>query len=282
MEHQSNNPLSSYFRNPAIYLKLPSRGRWWPSNSLTLPTNGEIAVKPMSTRDEILLKTPDALMNGQGVVDVIQSCCPDIKNAWDMPSVDVDSVLISIRIASFGNKMAFDSTCPHCQENNNHELALENILSAINCPDYNDPVQFLGLKIKLKPQRYFDVNRTNILQFEEAKILSTLQNNDIAPEDKAAAITDSVTKLVSLGVDLTASSTEYIELPDGTRVSDKEQLQEFYNNCERELTSTLQDRFNELNNQGRLKPYTLLCGSCQTEYLVEVEFDYASFFGKGF
>ena len=31
--------------------------------------------------DEITFKTPDALLNGQATVDVIQSCIPNIKDA---------------------------------------------------------------------------------------------------------------------------------------------------------------------------------------------------------
>ena len=82
MEKQSFNPLANYFRQPAIYLKLPSAGRWWPQGSLELSESQELPIYPMSTKDEILIRTPDALLNGQGVVDVIQSCCPAMKNAW--------------------------------------------------------------------------------------------------------------------------------------------------------------------------------------------------------
>ena len=106
---EQQNPLAKFFRQPAIFIKLPSRGKWWDEGALENTENGELPVYSMTTKDEVLLKTPDALLNGQGVVDVIQSCIPNIKNAWKMPSVDVDTVLIAIRIATFGNKMSFDS-----------------------------------------------------------------------------------------------------------------------------------------------------------------------------
>ena len=104
------NPLAKHFRQPVIYLKLPSGGAYWPDGSIDLPLNNEIPVLAMSTKDEIVLKTPDALLNGQGVVNVIQSCCPNIKDAWKMPSVDVDATIIAIRIASYGNQMDFTTT----------------------------------------------------------------------------------------------------------------------------------------------------------------------------
>ena len=130
----TNNPLGQYFRQPSIYLTLPSRGRYWPDSSLELPATGEIPVLPMTTRDEVTLRTPDALMNGAGIVDVVHSCCPNIKDAWKMPSIDVDAVLIAIRIASYGHGMDLDTNCPYCKEENRHGADLRTILSGMTCP----------------------------------------------------------------------------------------------------------------------------------------------------
>jgi hypothetical protein len=72
----NSNPLAKHFRQPAIYLRLPSQGQYWPENAITLPVTGELPVYPMTTKDEITLRTPDALINGTGVVSVIESCIP--------------------------------------------------------------------------------------------------------------------------------------------------------------------------------------------------------------
>ena len=93
----ATNPLNKYFRQASVFITLPSAGQYWPEGTLVMPETGQLPVYPMTTRDEITLKTPDALMNGTGMVEVIQSCCPNIKNAWEMPSVDVDTVLIAVR-----------------------------------------------------------------------------------------------------------------------------------------------------------------------------------------
>jgi hypothetical protein len=63
----------------------------------------------MTAKDELMLKTPDALMNGQATVEVIKSCVPSIKNPWHMPSIDIDTILIAIRIATYGENMEFSS-----------------------------------------------------------------------------------------------------------------------------------------------------------------------------
>ena len=83
MENKNTNPLQKYFRQPKIYIKLPSNGKWYPNGSLEVTDNMEFPVYAMTARDELMFKTPDALLNGQSTVDVIQSCVPSIKNAWD-------------------------------------------------------------------------------------------------------------------------------------------------------------------------------------------------------
>ena len=153
------NPLAKYFRQPAIYIKLPGAGKFWAEGSLNLPVNGEIPIYPMTTRDEVTLRTPDALMNGSGVVSVIESCCPNIIDAWKTPTVDVDAILIAIRIASYGQQMDVETTCPHCNEKNTHALDLINCLGGIQCPDYSQPIAIDNLKIKLKAQIYFGSNQ---------------------------------------------------------------------------------------------------------------------------
>ena len=96
---QSANPLRQYFRQPAIYLRLPTSGDHWPEGSINIPPNGELPVLPMTAIDEITYRTPDALFNGQAVVDVIQSCVPSIKNAWAAPAPDINALLTAVRIA---------------------------------------------------------------------------------------------------------------------------------------------------------------------------------------
>ena len=67
---ENTNPLNKYFRQASIYVALPS-GTDYPPEVVSPSKTGKIGVMPMTARDEIKFKTPDALMNGQGIVDVI-------------------------------------------------------------------------------------------------------------------------------------------------------------------------------------------------------------------
>jgi hypothetical protein len=282
MENQRQNPLAGHFRQPAIYLTLPSGGKWWNENALDMPANRELPIYPMSTKDEITLRTPDALLNGQGLIDVIQSCCPNIKDAWSMPSIDVDSVLIAIRIATYGNSMSFDSKCPHCGEDNTHDVDLGKPLSSLRCPDYGKLMHYKDLKIKFKPQQYFSVNKSSMMEFEEQKIISLLNAADMDPDEKSKQLTDSMGRLFDFGINSCTQSTEYIELSDGDRVSDTEFIKEFYKNAESAVITQLQTQVADFATQAKPEGLNLSCQACLKGYSVDLTFDYSNFFAKGF
>ena len=118
---ENTNPLNKYFRQATVYVKLPS-GLQYPASAIEPAESGELAVQPMTAMDEIKFKTPDALMNGQGVVDVIQSCIPQIKDAWQVVSYDLDAIFLAIRIATYGETMDITYTLPGTTEKREHTI----------------------------------------------------------------------------------------------------------------------------------------------------------------
>ena len=282
MVETNQNPLFKHFRQPAIYIKLPSRGKYWPEGSLDLPTSGEIPVYPMTTQDEIALRTPDALMNGTGVVSVIQSCCPNIKNAWYAPSIDMDALLIAVRIASYGSDMDVDADCPECKESNRYSIDLSKALDSIQPPDYDEPLTIDDLKFKLQPQVYEETNRTNSLDYEEQRILNAINDSNITPEEKARIVSEQMKKLSEITISLLAKSTAYIDMSDGTRVDQYNYIEEFYRNAQATIIRKLQEKVADLAKDVSVKPYQVKCNQCQHDYEMSINFDYSSFFAVGF
>jgi hypothetical protein len=280
MDQKQVNPLAKHFRQPAIYLKLPSQGKYWPDGAINMPVSGEIAVYPMTTRDEITLRTPDALINGTGVVEVIQSCCPEIVNAWLMPSIDVDSVIIAIRIASYGNTMNFNSQCPECKNIDDYALGLQNALEQIRMPDYTSPINTEGVRIKLHPQPYFELNRTNQAEFEEQKLLQAIQSTSLSEEQRGIEISNHMNKIIELGYETLTSCTDYIEA-GSEQVTDKTFIKEFYQNAHANVNKAVRERLAEINQQGSFKPMHVNCTSCDQPFDIQITFDYAAFFGQG-
>ena len=278
MDQKPNNPLSKHFRQPAIYIKLPSMGQYWALGSLELPVTGEIPVYPMTARDEITLRTPDALLNGQGVVDIIQSCCPNIKDAWKMPSIDVDAILLNIRIASYGNAMDFDTVCPSCKEEDKFALDLSGLVSQIRMPNYAAPLEVDGLEFTLQPQPYFEVNKTNQLAFTEQQILRTVNDSTLSDEEKKAKTDEYLKKLIDLNIDICVKSTQSIKTEDGTVVNNPAFIKEFYDMADYKVLKQVQARLSEIAEMAAIQPLHVTCTECAFEYDIPLNFDYANFF----
>ena len=134
----SDNPLKSYFRQPKIYLSLPSPEKFYPSGCFEPTETGELPVYAMTAKDELNFKTPDALLNGQATVDVIQSCIPNIKNAWLLPSTDLDAILIAIRIATYGEMMDINTVVPVVNEERTYQLNLRGILDELKAEKFEE------------------------------------------------------------------------------------------------------------------------------------------------
>ncbi len=280
----AGNPLAKHFRQPAIYISLPSRGAYWEPGSLDLPESGEFAVYPMTTKDEITLRTPDALMNGQGVVEVIQSCIPAIRNAWKMPSVDTDVTLMALRIASYGHQMDFEGTCPKCEETHSYGMDLRNLMSTIKCPDYNRLMDLQAVNIKFRPQSYLQTTQSGQAQFElqrYEKLMQSFKDDDIEEKTKLAG--QQVRRLNELAIDILTNSTEYIiDIESSVKIDRKEYIKEFYNNIDSKVINEINEWLGELMKDSNPKLQKVNCQGCGEEIELQIIFDYANFFVAGF
>lgn len=273
----SNNPLQQYFRQPAIYIKLPSNGKFYPPDTIIPAENNEYPVLPMTAIDEITYRTPDALFNGQAVVSVIQSCVPSIKNAWAMPSMDIDTVLVAIRIASYGHDMEFMSICPQCETDSTRVLDLRQVIDRIKTPNYSQPIVNGDMQIFFKPLTYKNLNDNNQLQFEEQKILQMLPDTDVDNDEKIKLLNDALKKLTDITVTALTQSISAIKTPNSL-VSEPEYIAEFLQNCDRSVFNRVRDFVIEIKGSSEMQPIQLICESCQHKYEQILTLDMSSFF----
>ena len=278
----NNNPLAKHFRQPSIYIKLTSEGKFWKEGSLELPVTGEIPVYPMTAKDEIILRTPDALISGTSVVQVIQSCCPNIKDAWEMPSVDVDTTLMAIRIASYGEEMSISAKCPKCNEEHDYDVNLPNVLSQTRMPNYNQTLTTDdGLVIKFKPLTYRDVCYSGNVTYLEEKLIQTLTNPDIDDDVRKIEYDKHLNKMIELNNTNITNCTSSI-MADGTEVTDTKFIKEYYANADGSVLRKIQEKIQEFAKDISIKPVNTLCTNCEHEFKITIDFDYSRFFAKGF
>jgi hypothetical protein len=283
VNNAADNPLFKHFRQPAVYLKLPSEGHFYPEGTLDLPPTGTIPIYPMTVKDELTLKTPDALMNGQGMVEVIHSCCPNIKDAWSMPAVDVDAIFIAIRLASYGSDMDITTSCTHCTETNEHSISLNHLLDSFKIADY-EKLSFVDeLKFKFKPQNYKHINDLSIITYEEQRLVdSVIRNEALSDEEKAVRFGNSFAKLKQMNVDAIAVCIESITPEGAEPVTDRKFITEYLENCSRESYQAIKDKIDAIIKSNKLESLKLTCSECQKEYESSLEFNQSNFFGNGF
>ena len=281
---ENSNPLNKYFRQPSIYVTLPSGGSY-PPHVVQQSQSGEIGIQPMTAKDEIRFKKPDALMNGQGVVDVIQSCVPQIKDAWQIKSYDLDTLLIAIRIATYGETMDFNFTVPGANEQVTHSQNLPAILDQIKSTVIESEITLEdGLKISIRPLTYKDMTTASQQTFQQQKMYSAVQDSELPDDDKAKRFNESFKALTELNTTILLKNISGITMQDGTAVNDPVQIKEFMENANAKLIKEIETKMIALRSQGAVKPLKLKATEEQIKkgapatYEVPITFDTANFF----
>ena len=271
------NPLASWFRQPKIYVSLPSGGKFYPHGSLDVSETGEYAVYAMTAKDELMFKTPDALLSGQSTVELVKSCIPAILDPWKMPSIDLDFALIAIRIATYGEKMEVTSQCPSCKEENTHDINLSKWLDTFGGFNFVDVIPLDPLIIHIKPYNYQEMTKTSIKTMEQQKIFQIINNDEISDEEKVDRFGKSFVKLTELTIDIIADCITQIDTPDGS-VTDKRMIKEFINNCSKDIFDQISNHVTSLKEQIAFTEKNAVCGSCDHQYDIPVTMDQSNFF----
>ena len=275
----ANNPLAKHFRQPAIYLKLPSGGRFYQEGTLELGVTGEIPIYPMTVRDELLLRTPDALMNGESMAEMIRSCCPSIKDPYSLPLMDLDAVLIAIRLASYSDGIDIDSKCTHCSHDNEHTIDLRAILDTLKpSTNYDQAHNIDGLVFKLQPQYFREINLVGLISFEQRKLIGSIESSDLSPEEKKRHFNEAFAKLTDLNVKTLVSCIQSITTGDGEEVDSQELIKDFLLNTTRTIYEQVKNLVNTTIAENKIKPMDVTCESCKETYKLEVDFNQTNFF----
>lgn len=271
----SNNPLQQYFRQPKIYVGLPSQGAYNKPGTL----EGDVSNMPiygMTGLDEILIKTPDALLTGESTVRVIESCVPNIKDGWEVSSIDLDLLLIAIRIATYGNAMSIEHKCGHCEADNEYNIELGTLVEHYSKCKFENKVTIGDLVVKVQPVTYKQTNDFSIRNFKIQQMI--VQANTIEDNEARNDILKEVFKqLGDLQYEIFVATIESVEV-NGTVVTNKEHIIEWLNNADKDVFDAMKAH-SEVNRAAWETPtFKTHCSSCDAENEVSIDMDFSSFF----
>lgn len=160
------NPLVAKLRlMDGITVRLPSRGLLYQPGILDDDVvDGEVRVYPMTTRDEILMRSPDGLFGGTTIEQIFSRCIPQIKKPLEMFFNDVDFLIVALRQVSYGDEMEISYT-HDCEGAKEHSYVVS-VEQLIRSATYIDPLtvedQYTatlpsGQYVKLRPIRLIDM-----------------------------------------------------------------------------------------------------------------------------
>jgi hypothetical protein len=277
------NPLRKYFRQPKVYITLPSKGKFYPEGDIEIPETNEFPVFAMTAKDELTMKTPDALLNGAATVDVIRSCIPTIKNPWAMPSIDLDAALIAIRIATYGDQMEITTKVPGTGEERTFTIDLRQLLNKLVTKEYDTETVINDMKVSIRPLTYKEFTDASLKTFEEQRIFNLVNDDEIPDQEKLARFNVSFQKLTDLTVTSLAKSIVKIAIGD-TEVTNNVHIDEFVKNADKDFYNQVLAHIETQRDLFVLEPLKVtsseedIAAGAPKEYEVPITFDQSNFF----
>jgi hypothetical protein len=280
------NPLAQFYRKPGAYVTLPSGGRFY-KNTPKLTESGELAVYPMTAKDELILKNPDALFNGEAVRQVLASVVPDIANINEMPSADVDMVLVAMRMASYGDDLNLE-VMHGCEASKGRPqsvtVSLGSVIGTMRPIEttIGEVKLASGLTVFLRPYNLADQSRLLKAQFTSMRQLQSMENNDeLTVEQKTEAANKEYALMVDLAQQLLGGCVQRVVLPDGQEVAERAHIVDWLKNLDRASIDRLDQELKRFQDFGIIREVTTKCDFCGETYKTDMLFDPTSFFTVG-
>ena len=280
-EEMSENPLKNLYRSKSVYVSLPSKGKYYKSG-LELSIDEELGVMPMTAVDEIKLKSPDALFNGDALFDLIRSCVPDIQDPREIPACDTDIIMMAIKIATHGDKLDVTAKCPSCEAETDYEIPLSNMIASSKPIEEDDVVEINDkVRVYVRPYSLSSQIKGNIQKFHQMR-MQLILNNDMSAEDKANLFNEALLQASTISVSLAASNILKVEITDDedntTEVTDENYIMEWVENMDSVTYEKVIGRIRTLSDPRVDTGVTLTCSECSHEYNTKVELDPVNFF----
>lgn len=276
---QQPNPLKQYFRSIKLYLKIPSGANYYKPGVIELTENGEVGVLPMTGKDELILKNPDALLNGEALVEVLASCVPALKDPRALLTNDIDALITAIRYATFDDSLETTLDCPKCDHENTFKIDLQYALDNMSELDPEYVVNLdTGLTVFVKPSSFPELIKSLHSQFEQNKLGRLIDNGDISEEKRIETFGTAFRNMAIIKFDLmTNSIVKIVDEKNNINVTDTKYIKEFLQNIDTKSVDKIDDEISKINKIGIKKTFSAQCQNCKHEWESEIDFNPVNF-----
>lgn len=255
------NPLLSRVQVPGETFRLPSGGLFYNDGELSPGViNGEIHVHPLTAMDEIIVKNPDKIMSGTGVIEVIKRCIPDIADPTKLFSKDVDFIMIALRKVTYGSEVGlnYKHSCEGATEHL-YKLDINQFLTQAKSIDPTTLDEIFRVKmpngqlVMLNPMKFVDV--IQMMTF-------IAQSQTMSHEEFQIKLFDSL-------------STTVRQVDE---VVDQKHIRDWLVTIPDPWVKKINDAIAKNSNWGVVATHTTKCKDCGQEIKLDVDLNPISFF----
>jgi DNA-directed RNA polymerase subunit M/transcription elongation factor TFIIS len=233
----------------------------------------------MTGKDELILKNPDALLNGEALVEVIKSCVPGVSDPRALLTNDIDALITAIRYATYNDSLETELVCPKCKHQNLFKLDLQYSLDNMSYLDTEYVVNLdSGLSIFVKPYGFPELLKGLHAQFEQSKLTRAIESDTISEDQRLKLFSTAFKDLATITYTLMVNSVvKVVDESHNVNVTSKDDIKEFLQNIDKKSSDKISDLIKEINQIGIKRTFTAKCEKCEHEWESEVDFNPVNF-----
>lgn len=289
MSQSTFNPLLNV-RIPGGRFQLPSGGLFYENGELSNDViNGELEIFPMTSYDEILIRSPDLLLTGVAIERVFKRCIPQVLKPLELFSKDVDFLLICLRSISFGSSMTLIHNHGCSVDVENHETKQ---IESIQCKDYEYDISIDDFVSRTKQIDSTTINSEYMCKIQDklvyltpirySTVISILsvdmeQFNNLPQEEAAKKMYEQTTQQLSqliLKIVIPSSGSQLEDIC----VTDVNQIHEWIKTLSPKDIRELNLNIDKSSSWGPEMTYKLKCKHCNEPIALEVPLNPMHFF----
>lgn len=276
---EQTNPLRQYFRQFKMYLRLPSGTSYYTPEVISFTEQGEVGILPMTGNDEIALKNPDALLNGEALITVLTSCVPALKQPRALLTNDIDTLITAIRYATYNESLETQLICPKCSHENLFKIDLQYALDNMTELEEEYMVHLdSGVTVFVKPYTFPDLLRGLRAEFEQTKLSRAMASETLSDAQRSEILVKAFKDLSVNRYELMLSGIiKVIDEANSVNVTDKSFIKEFLQNIDKKSVDKIHDLIKKINLIGIRRTFTAICEKCDHHWESEIDFNPVNF-----
>jgi len=200
-----------------------------------------------------------------------------------MPSIDLDAILIAIRIATYGDSMEITTKVPNIGDERKFDVDLRQLLNNLVTKEFEVNLDINDMKILIRPLTYKEFTDASLKTFEEQRIFSLVNDDEMPDSEKLAKFNVSFKKLTDLTVSTLAKSIASISIGD-TVVTNQTHIDDFIDNADKDFYTTIIDHLEAQRTKFTLEPIKVTSpdedvkNGAPKDWEVPITFDQSNFF----